>query len=173
MSKLPSSKSLTTTEGGNVASPSGSFVEDIPKAFLAVATRQERVNGKCVGVGDKRMQLHRDLDNLAQSVESLQSVFKSLLSHSAGDLFPDASAQVEQFNTSLSRFRATKTEYDELDDKLCGEEYLLSEDEKKVYNRLSSVNGPHPQAFNKSISSFHFSVPACLAEGPLDDLSSV
>ncbi|KAL2005515.1 hypothetical protein VTN00DRAFT_2726 [Thermoascus crustaceus] len=101
-------------------------VEDIPKAFLAVATRRERVNGERVGVGDKRMQLHRDLDNLTQSVESLQSVFKSLLSHSAGDLFRDASAQVEQFNASLSRFRATKTEYDELDDKLCGGEWSPS-----------------------------------------------
>ncbi|KAL2008503.1 hypothetical protein VTN00DRAFT_6697 [Thermoascus crustaceus] len=147
--------------------------ENIPRAFLAVATHRERVNGKRVVAGDKRMQLHRDLDNLALSVQTLQNDFQPLLLQLSDHLSRDASAHLEQFKVYLGKFLETKMAYEELDDDLAGAEYLLSEDERTVYNRLATVNSPLPSTFNKSMSSFSLPIPRFSGEGPVDDFSSV
>lgn len=147
-------------------------MENIPRAFIAISSHRERVSRKRVIVGDKRMQLHRDLDDLTRSIESLRNNFQRLLSQLPDGLSKDVSAHLEQFNASLARFLKIKREYDQLDDDLGGEEYLLCEDEKRVYNRLATANGPFPPAFNKSMSSFNLSIPYCSDEGSVYDFSS-
>ncbi|KAL2001589.1 hypothetical protein VTN02DRAFT_1568 [Thermoascus thermophilus] len=147
--------------------------EDIPRAFLAVATHRDRVNGMRVVAGDKRMQLHRELENLTLSVQTLQKDFQPLLSRLSDDVSRDASAHLEQFKGYLGSFLKTKMAYDDLDDELGGAEYLLSEDERRVYNRLAMASSPLPSTFNKSMSSFSLHVPRFSGEGPVDDFSSV